>query len=465
MKRVWIYALLGGVVLFRVSHWRSSRERAVVLCHALEGPLASSPYFSGVPKPLPQGGWTLEEAVFTLGERTEPFWGKVIVEERWGRPFSGQRVLIRGPFRCLLSPQNPAVTDEAKTRPEPPRVGAFGRGFSVVARSDFNSTFFYQRFLAWLDHLSNGFPGVRAWLRSVWVGDATGLPPQWQRFYKESGLQPLIALSGQHVIAFVLVLQTLLRLLGSVFFRWMPRGWYCQGQRLLPLLCSSVLFLTSGGAEPIRRTAAMALAFFVLRLRRKESSALQLAGSSLACLVIWDPGLLTSVSFLLSASGTLMICRLLSGHAESPWFDYCWSATVMPLLVLPLTAFLFAKISLTAPLHSLMLSWLWDLLLIPLGFLLLLCLGGLPEVPRQIVLQGAEHFWAGIDRLHEVVPRLLPTWQVSSVRPTWKELVLLEAFLVFLALFFRDRWERFRKSYSHAGRFPARMGNNITDSG
>jgi hypothetical protein len=439
MKRFFFYGGLALIVLIRLSGWRANRERATALCHSLSGPIASHVYFSAIPKELPQGGWILEDVISHRGALSENFPGKGFVEESLVRPFSGQRVQIQGPFRCLVSPRNPASTDQSNWRPEPLAIGAFGRRFSVQRAPELNSVVFYQSFLVWLGSLSHGFPGVHAWLRSVWVGDATRLPPEWQRFYRESGLQPLIALSGQHVVAFVLVLQVLLRMIAALFFPWLPTGWYCQGQRCLPLLCSLILLVTSGGAESIRRTAAMAGAFFLLRLRCKESGVLQLAGSSVACLILWDPALLTSVSFLLSASATLMTCRLLAGGAVSAWRDYVWSATVLPVTVLPLTAFLFSKLALTAPLHSLVLSWLWDLLLIPLGFLLLIILSILPAAPRQIVLDAAERFWGVIERVHDLVRACLPTYQVSSIRPTWTELILCEGLLMLLALGLRDR--------------------------
>ena len=249
----------------------------------------------------------------------------------------------------------------------------------------------------------------------------------------------LVALSGARVAALVALLSVLLSL---VFYPFIARGVggasLClrYSRSLLPTLACGTLYLTSGGAAPVRRLFPMALAFLVLRLRKWEASRIQMIASAVALAILIDPALIARPGFILSAVGTALLLQLVSGlGGRHNWKSYLFVVSVMPLVMIPLTAFFFAKVGWLGPIYCLMLNWVWDFFLIPLGFLLPLAWFVMP-------LSIFEWMWRVMVSAQSTLSTRIGTLYVSVIRPTLFEVALLEALLIILFIWSIAFWRK-----------------------
>ena len=140
----------------------------------------------------------------------------------------GQDVLVSGLSRCLPAFRNPARMKDF--------IYLFQRSRILISikelvspqfkRDDFSLlraiagfvAYLSQRFTLHLEHVFKGYPGLLAFELAVWTGKTEGLPAFFKTFYKEGGLLQVLALSGQHVAAMVLVFGFFLRMGFKFFF-------------------------------------------------------------------------------------------------------------------------------------------------------------------------------------------------------------------------------------------------------
>ena len=283
-----------------------------------------------------------------------------------------------------------------------------------------------------LKNIFYSFPSLYGVVWAVWTGETKGLDPRLEKLYREGGLLPLVALSGQHVSIFIFLMRAISRTCFYFFFpinclRNMNRYW----EMILPILVSCLLAVTSLGSPSILRTLAMALTLVVLRLRLCLTSTAQVLSVSSAFLLLFDPSLLTGVSFILSVGGTYLLIRVLENTSNAGCFKmYFQTSITMSILSIPLVGFYFSKVSLLAPLCQIAANWLWTLIIIPIGFLVPI-LGGVPLLWRYKLFLYLEK---GVNKITEVQ---LVGWKevhlsyLSALRPTWWEAALLTGVLIF----------------------------------
>ena len=162
------------------------------------------------------------------------------------------------------------------------------------------------------------------------------------------GITPSLALSGQHVACLSTVLLLGWRVIGPLLLSLSPSLW----ARLhacccaFPLGAAVLLYVTSLGAPAMGRTLAMVLAVACLGWRRLGCSTLQLTGSAIACLLLWDPSWLGQKGFF-SAACTLFLVGAIGDGSR-----YFRVAVAMSLFSLPLSAFFFGKAALASPLTN-----------------------------------------------------------------------------------------------------------------
>jgi predicted membrane metal-binding protein len=287
-----------------------------------------------------------------------------------------------------------------------------------------------------LKMLFHSFPSLYGLVWAVWTGETKGIDPKLVMLYREGGLLPVVALSGQHVSLFVFLLRGISRMFVRFFFQVNRiRNGYRFLEMTLPVLIGCLLASTSLAAPSILRTLAMALAIVILRMRRCVTSTAQVLSVSSALLLLFDPTFVTGVSFILSVGGTYLLIRALENISTSSWLKvYFQSAVAMSILSVPIVGFYFSRTSYLAPLCQLAANWLWTLLIIPIGFLIPI-FGGVPYSLRVKVF-----FWLeeGVKKINEVQ---LKGWDevhlsyVSILRPTWWEAALLTFGLIVLANF------------------------------
>ncbi len=280
------------------------------------------------------------------------------------------------------------------------------------------------------------WPGLLALSLSVWLGDLTQFPPWLTQRYRAAGLSHALALSGAHILSLWFCLKAVLYLLapwcnGSRFLR---KAFYTA--KVFPLLfCALALVLVNPGNEPLARAAAMVGLGRLLVVRRMESSLVQQACSACALLLLWDPARVASDSFILSAVSTLVLFGVLEtmGKRVRGLRQYAAVSVSMPVLLWPLTAFIFGKVSLLAPLNGLLFGWIWGLVWVPLGFVSPV----LPWVPfGSFLLAGLESLWQLSLQQEAVWGHWMSRGYWSVVRLTWAEYLVCSAalFLAFKAL-------------------------------
>jgi competence protein ComEC len=260
--------------------------------------------------------------------------------------------------------------------------------------------------------------GLRGLARAVWLGDAAGLPEGMAALYREGGLLHLLALSGQHIASFWLVVRAALWAAAPLLVRSACGRWLFA---CAPALAASVgaLFLCAlnPGNEPMARATSMLLLFTLLRSRGLACSGAQLAASAAALLLLANPSRAASDSFCLSAIATAFLCVGFDKWGTG------WRATLalclaMPLLMLPVGAFFFATVAPMAPLNGLLLGGIWSLGWIPLGF-------AAPFLPDG-VLCLLEGVWAGFAGMHETAREWVTAGYRPVPRPSLCEWALLQ---------------------------------------
>lgn len=147
----------------------------------------------------------------------------------------------------------------------------------------------------------------KALARALVLGDAAGLPLEWKRGLRVTGLYHLMSVSGVHV-ALVAGLVWLLAGVGG----WMPRSL----QLLLMLAAIGLYLLLVGPLPPLVRAAVMgALAVLALLAERPPAAANALGWAAIAQIAI-EPDLVNQPTFQLTASATAGILLLAPRLAE-----------------------------------------------------------------------------------------------------------------------------------------------------
>ena len=428
----WFFVL--STVIGALLSYRTRTERNLRVCGWLAwGKTLRIPStFTGSPLSIDSGRWVFLNPHGRANLWTESFSGRL-----WVRTFLpldfGQQVRFRGIFRCHRPAQNPgSIADEI-----------FGGGFWGVGRVGRLKATVIPRSAGLFVKLSNGFrrklagffegyPGVHGWISAVWTGQAHLLPESLSQFYRNAGLLHLVALSGQHVVILSVLLTFFVRLL-LTSARYRPSIGYSRLMRILPLVAAGVLYVTGQGCGSVLRTVVMLLALIFLRFRGLVCSSLQIALSSTALVILFVPERISDIGFLLSAITTAFLLPLLEVHSWRASFQkFLHVSLTMPVLVLPLSAFFFGRISWISPVANVVVTWLWDLILIPLGFLLPLVLFCLPSGWHRPLLGVLEKLWQGLVQWHETLLPWSEKCYFSVIRPTFTELVLLETALLVL---------------------------------
>lgn len=374
-----------GLALFLVVNWKLSKEKSEVVC----GPV-------------------------------QPF--------AWGDSESGKRTRrsLFPPSRCRPLTQNPSTLADGRQ--------SFRRRTVLLERPAEGRS---RRALRnHLERVLAPWPGLRALSLSVWLGDLTQFPPWLTQRYREAGLSHALALSGAHILSLWFCLKAFLYCLAPI----------CQGSRvrrsvfyfssLLPLFFGSIgLLLVNPGNEPLVRAAAMVGCARLLAYRKMECSLLQQACSACALLLLLNPARVASDSFVLSAVSTIVLFGVLEtvGGRLRGVPQYAVVSVSMPVLLWPMTAFIFGKVSLLAPVNSLLVGWLWGLVWVPLGFVALV----LPNIPMgSIAATGLESVWQTWLEQERFWGAWMGKGYFSVVRLTWVEFMACSAalFLAFRAL-------------------------------
>lgn len=207
----------------------------------------------------------------------------------------------------------------------------------------------------WVVALTRHFPRGQAPLaRAFLLGSRRGLPRELNAAFRDAGLAHILAVSGQHVAIFLLLLRLgLAPLLGAA-------GAFRAETLLLCLL--PLLALVWGDTPPVLRALLMAGYLLVWRRRGGRPQATEALAFAALCEFLLRPAALMTPGFLLSYLATLALIAGLSGGAppQASLARWRWqalaglrasllcSAAVLPVLLLQ-----FQQLPLLGPLWNL----------------------------------------------------------------------------------------------------------------
>lgn len=293
-----------------------------------------------------------------------------------------------GEVRCSFAPRNPGEFRALRFQRLRARALGVGRVAVLKERSDRLHRWFFR------------FPRLLEFQRGLWQGEWDWLESDVYAVYKNGGLLHLLALSGQHVV----VLIGLVQFLSRTVLNFLPSrcaSYHFQLQRLFPLLIASFLCFTSSGAPSMLRALACVASQSLLRVLRLKTSLLQRLTTAIAILIILDPELVGSIGFVLSAVATIWVGQdLICFCARDGWQGYVALTLKMSLCLMPLSAYYFYAVPVAAPVLNLLIVWLWELVLLPLGFLIPLLFFLLPKPAFDVVGNGWEAAWHSFEMAH-----------------------------------------------------------------
>ncbi len=285
-------------------------------------------------------------------------------------PRAGERWRVRARLRCPRGFANPAVPDRelALLRDHIDATG-YVDGARAPVRLD-------SRVGTGMERLRERVAGAIAGsmpagpsvavLQGLSVGVRGNIPDGLWEAFAVTGLAHLVAISGLHVTGCALAVLLALRLA----WRW----------RLLPptrfrtaIESAAVVAVTaayaglSGASVPALRTLAMVALFSLLRCLRRPLPLAEALALAAAILVAGDPLSITSAGFWLSFVATAALLAVgTAGGGWRAWFGgFARAQLAISVLLAPVLAATFGRLSLVAPLANAVAIPVFSLLILP----------------------------------------------------------------------------------------------------
>jgi ComEC/Rec2-related protein len=389
------YSLLAGLACFRFYFLSGQIQAQKNLCSQSWGTFVGTPTLQN------------PENAYLDGDFFYPIKIPLIAPEF----YRAYQIKIQGPLLCSLGYQNPSREGEVRMKIK-----------EIKSVQILDSSSFFIRtqkyFFDWVSEKVKKYPMVESFTIAVWVGRVEGLSENFKKFYIEAGAMQIIALSGQHVSIFVFLI--------LFFFR----NFSYSVRKYIPLFCCLILLWSSLMAASVQRTFAMLLAAFILKSRGYYSHPFKIVFVSSFLLFLYDPPLIFNMGFFLSVFCTLLLCALLEIKNKQQFFFVLALHFAMPILVMPLTAHLFSKVSLLSVVCNFVLNFFWEFIIIPFCFLMPLGLMVLPNFLLSFLLDKVNFLFFKFVSLHEYFFSFVEKsyWTVWS--PNILEVIFLEGIML-----------------------------------
>lgn len=328
--------------------------------------------------------------------------------------------IIVGNFVCAIEAHNPSQYFPLRFFRRPLLVA---KEFRVIE---------YEPSLNFIDRFNENYqkelPLITALVESVWKGTTQSFPDSFIQFYRRGGLSHVLAVSGTHVMILYYLFNKIFGLALYIVPHWFRKNRIWLVRTILLFVAAFTLWKFSPGNAPVRRSLFFLLTLGILNLKMWKADPVQLVCSGLALLLLYEPTLFLSESFWLSAAGAFF----LSIRAKENFLKtYVWGILLIPLLMAPTVAFVFGQVSLSSPFLSLVFSPLWDIVLIPLGYLaplLTACNAG------RSILHLLERFLAFLSAFQQWIYPLVDKSQLVTFRPSALCVIMLSISLVLLSI-------------------------------
>lgn len=324
------------------------------------------------------------------------------------------------------------------------------RGLSEASAIE-SSRFSVQRLLAiadrwrtrWTLQIDRLFPSEqRGWMKSMTVGIRDDLEPDLFEQFSMVGISHVLAISGLHVGVFLAVVLAVLTLIGCN-----------KNVRLNIGIAMMPLYIVFTGAAPsVLRAGIMAMIGLYALKKDRLKDGLNIVCATGILLLIWNPYYLLHTGFQLSFTvtiGLIVFMPLWKRHfpIRPAWLSNAVAVTAVAEIVsFPLTAYYFHHFSL--------LSWLANLLLIPLVSLIVI-----PGTMAAVAI-GWIHFetGSGLARIVTVVNQFVidAVYALNRIDPLyfhWPEPSpwwLAVYFCSIAMLAFAIEWRRRVRNFPHA---------------
>lgn len=433
----------------RLSYWQSEISSENQLCARIEAlnkqPRARGARLKVIARVIEsfkgQNEFRVEKIRFL--NQNAPFHSGLNVPVEIAKRIQSQNlVLFQGKVHCEDLLKNFGVTQDGPFRKMTRKININRThlDWKVISPELRTSVNLGDVFRRWLNLTFRPYPSFHGVVWAVWTGGTQGLNSDIVQLYREGGLLPLVALSGQHVSVLVFLFRAVIQFFAKPFLGRRPfRAFYKYLDLFLPMIAALLLAITSDFVPSILRTLAMALAVVLLRVRKCLSAAPQILSVSSGLLILWDPALINGVGFVLSVAGTYLILdvssQVGSGSSIKKYFLF---SLLMPVLLLPFILFYFGQWSYLNPLCQVAISWLWVLFLIPLGFLAPL-LGTLPSGIRETVCVFLDLIIHKLNSVEIQSLEIIHSSYLSLPKLTWFEVILLEGLLLKLTYWVKQR--------------------------
>ena len=276
-------------------------------------------------------------------------------------------------------------------------------------------------------------PTFLGFQKAIWTGDLSHLPFWLVEKYRERGLLPVLALSGQHVWALLLCLDLVIL---AAWRSWgKPQGNFLLKTRewRVPLLTAWLFSLASNEPSMIRTAVSAGMAFFLRKLPVHHEMAFVFLLSFLGFLIFF-PEQISSRGFILSAWGMLGVCVV--NQCFSPRQSIRKGLWLWIWLV-PLVAGFFGVCLGKGFHYTWVLSGVWEHLILPLLFALGILLIILPKFLSDGLASLAEillNFWLQLEGSDT------ENYLIFTFRPSPLEVGLFSLWLVALAYWNRRVW-------------------------
>lgn len=215
---------------------------------------------------------------------------------------------------------------------------------------------------------------VNALMKSLLLGDRSGLTDKdWQRF-KLTGTSHLIAISGLHVgliAGFVFLAVTFLWRCSSKLCLWLPAP---QFAAWLAMTAAWGYSLFTGFAVSTQRAAIMVSVFFLSIAFNKKTNSWHSYILAMALVLMINPWSIYLAGFYLSFA---IVAVLLCFYQKGRW-QFIFLQMKIWLMAMPISLWLFDYYSLASFVVNLVAIPLFSFILLPFGLLSLVTLAGMP---------------------------------------------------------------------------------------
>jgi competence protein ComEC len=237
-------------------------------------------------------------------------------------------------------------------------------GFSLAPSSLFYS---WQLFLS--NQIDQIFPpDLAPLMKGLLIGVQAAFDPELSDVYKQLGLTHVLAISGLHMVVLCSSVQWVLQLLGV--------------SKETAVITTGVLVpmyvLIAGAMPSVVRSGLMTLIVIMGTSLKRPIDSLNVWGTALFCMLLWDPYQLWDVGFQLSFGCVLGLIILgpkvklyLNLSVGADLQTYISVGIAAQLCSFPFSAFYFHHYSLLSFIANLIFVPLYSVLLIPFGFLAL----------------------------------------------------------------------------------------------